>query len=81
MGDYNGWSNKETWAVGLWMMDAFKDMASEKEWEKEEFAKHIEEFVWDNIEAPKEGCLLLDIVMTYLNTVDWQELADAALEN
>jgi len=55
-------------------------MASEQEYEAEEFAEVLENTVWEIVEHPKEGCLLLDIITNYLQAVDWKELAEAALE-
>jgi hypothetical protein len=81
MGDYNGWSNKETWCVGLWLMDMFKDIASEQKWEKDQLAEHLEELTWETLEVKKEGSLLLDMVITYMQAVNWQEIAEAAMEN
>jgi hypothetical protein len=81
MSDYNGWSNKETWCVGLWLMDHFRDIAKENTWEKESLSEHLEELTWETLEVKKEGSLLLDMVITYMHAVNWEELAAAALED
>lgn len=80
MSDYNGWSNKETWCVGLWLMDHFRDIAKENTWEKESLSEHLEELTWETLEVKKDGSLLLDMVITYMHAVNWEELAAAALE-
>lgn len=81
MGDYNGWSNKETWCVGLWLMDMFRDIAKENTWEKESLSEHLEQATWEVLEFKPEGSLLLDMVQTYMQAVNWEELAVAALED
>lgn len=82
MSDYNGWSNKETWCVGLWLMDHFRDIAKENTWEKESLSEHLEEATWEILEVKQEGgSLLLDMVQTYMHDVNWEELAVAALED
>jgi len=80
MGDYNGWSNKETWCVGLWLMDMFRDIAKENTWEKESLSEHLEQATWEILEIKQEGSLLLDMVQTYMQAVNWEELSVAALE-
>lgn len=82
MSDYNGWSNKQTWCVGLWLMDWFRDIANEKEWDEESLAQALEDATWDHLsEVPEGGSLLLDMVTTYMHDVDWNELARAASED
>jgi hypothetical protein len=82
MSDYNGWSNKETWCVGLWLMDMFRDIAKENTWEKESLSEHLEEATWEILEVKQEGgSLLLDMIQTYMHDVNWEELAVAALED
>lgn len=83
MSDYNGWSNKETWCVGLWLMDMFRDIAKENTWEKESLSEHLEEATWEILEVnikQEDGSLLLDMLQTYMHAVNWEELAAAALE-
>ena len=82
---YNGWSNKATWQVNLWMGDYFNVLANESDWSEniEDFANELEQVTWDSLNelgATKETSLLLDILLSYMAEVNWQELAENAIE-
>lgn len=47
----------------------------------ESLCEHLEQATWDLLEVKQEGSLLLDMVTTYMQAVNWQELAEAAMEN
>lgn len=66
---YNGWTNRETWLVNLWLGDHLQDMAEEGHaWD----ADGLEDYVHEVIQPPTEG-LLADLCG--LSMVDWVELA------
>lgn len=71
---YNGWKNKETWLVQLWLGDEFQTCNLT-------CAEEIEEFVRDivNEECPENG-LVSDFIITSLSEVDWRELEEHAKE-
>lgn len=85
--EYNGWTNKATWQVHLWLGDYFRDVASQSDWEEniDGLASELEELTWDSFEAesginPREGSLLLDMLNSSMAEVNWGELAKAAIE-
>lgn len=82
---YNGWKNKETWQTWLWHGDWFCDIASEgrfgEEWDVASLEGMLEDSVWESLtEVPEGGSFLLDIVSSFIDAVDWRELAEAALD-
>ena len=82
---YNGWTNRETWAIGLHLMDALTDQIIEDidHWAVDDTAaagRLFQAFVDDMInEADLSGqySLLLDLLD--LSQVNWQELGRHAL--
>jgi len=73
---YNGWTNYETWMVGLWFNDGFdKHSASELD------ADAYRDWVWDYLEDNKDiSGFLADVVTGFLGSVNWAELADHVRE-
>ena len=69
---YHGWTNYETWMVGLWFNDGFdKHSASELE------ADDYRDWVWDYLEDNTELTgFVADVVMGFMASVNWAELAD-----
>lgn len=86
---YNGWSNRETWLVNLWLGDFFFQLAENsrefdgKSPEIADFAYQIEEFinemVWTKVD--NDSGLLQDLINDSLSNIDYYELAQATLEN
>jgi hypothetical protein len=82
---YNGWTNRETWAIGLHLMDTIIDLiiADKDEWAASDIkdaADIFQDLVEEQIEmAELDGCpLLLDLLD--LSQVNWQELGQHALD-
>lgn len=75
---YNGWRNRETWIVGLWlgneehlyraMMDIIREIPNP--YMREDA---LRELINDEIQA--EG-FTFDLVNTALNRVDWQAIIE-----
>ena len=65
---YNGWRNKETWLVNIWLGDHLHTCNLTC---AEEIEEHVRELVDD--ERPENG-LVADFIQTALSEVDWREL-------
>jgi hypothetical protein len=83
---YNGWTNRETWAIGLHLMEMITDQIIDDldNWastDTEEAGQLFEDFVDDMIEdacLANQYMLLLDLLD--LSQVNWQELGQHALD-
>ena len=67
--DYNGWTNRETWVLYLWLGDYFQDVANDGQ---HLMADYIEETVWDMLEEANVPDMFKDMID--LNAVNWREL-------
>ena len=77
---YNGWKNKETWLVNLWMGDYFQDMAEEGAFKgclEAEIADRLEQMVVDYTDetVKQESGLIADFLNMCLAEIDFWELA------
>jgi len=75
---YNGWANFETWKVNLEVFDGYDP---DGQWQT---AESVEEFVEEVIFSEAAGRsfdLLADWARTFIERVDWQEIADAINSN
>lgn len=70
MSDYNGWKNKETWLVNLWLGEHFTALQEEGE---EATPAMIKELVEDCCEQT-DG-FVTDLLNCALGSIDYHELA------
>lgn len=74
---YNGWKNKETWLVGLWLGDMFAS-------DQEEGIEISEEYIRSTVEsfADESGLdgFLADLLNASLSEIDYFELAAHYME-
>lgn len=67
---YEGFTNKETWLVNLWLGDTLRECNLT-------CAEEISEYVHEQVdeERPETG-LVSDFISTSLSEVNWQELEE-----
>ena len=82
MTKYNGWTNYETWLVGLWYGDSyneyFLDQFREGELLQRVNADQLRDYVIEGFmddQMPENG-LVTDLVNNAMSQVNWRELAD-----
>ena len=77
---YNGWLNQQTWNVNLNYEELFQNIAEEQTFDDvDSLAEAFESIVFElELENGKldENSMAYNIVCTYLNQVDFQELAE-----
>jgi uncharacterized protein CbrC (UPF0167 family) len=77
---YNGWTNKETWLVNIWYLDAMQYAFSEGPVSVEALEETVKDYA--NLDAGYDfhdwlpAGLLSDFINTYWAEVNWHELAD-----
>ena len=90
MTQYNGWANYETWRVNLEMLDGMSiqdfgvsvrtsDLDEVNE-QVATLAESLEAYVVEMVEQDAKG-FALDLALSFLNEVDWQEIAEHMWED
>ncbi len=84
---YNGWKNRETWCVNLWLSSDTPELyqeARDAAWQlvaeghhPDHFREFVEAYVFGD-EAP--ASLGTDLIMGALSVVDWHAVVDALTE-
>ena len=74
MSDYNGWTNKETWLVNLWLGDDFAQISEEGEVITEAFIRETVEEICETETKSVEGRFLLDLLNCALGAINYDEL-------
>jgi hypothetical protein len=84
MEKYNGWANYETWRVHLEMLDGMTaedfgisaaDVENDRDDAVSRLSQTLGEFVYETVDSQASG-FALDIARSFLNSVDWYEIAD-----
>ena len=89
--DYNGWTNKPTWAVALWidndrgLQQATSEAASDYVRSDEESAKHdlsdwLKDYIENDIYPELPASMYSDLLNWALAYVDWDSLAEHYVE-
>lgn len=78
---YNGWSNRETWMVNLWMTNEecyyYKLRNIQKCYETvSEQAQQLEEYIRFVVESVASQGLVGDMLSSSLGRVDWVEVIE-----
>ena len=83
--EYNGWSNRETWATALHLnndQDSYyhaKSMAEGYADDKSGFADALEEYVTELLDADWDGVRYMRLDIGSLWRVNWREVADSLI--
>lgn len=74
---YNGWKNRETWLVCLWLGDLFDDdIANGEEISAGYIEQVVEEMVSALLESPDANGFLVDLLNGALSEIDYREIAE-----
>jgi hypothetical protein len=76
MSEYNGWTNKETWLVNLWLGDYFVELSEEGQIITEVFMREtVDEYVGHRFGGDSvESGLLADMLNCALGEINYSEL-------
>ena len=81
--EYNGWTNRETWVVNLWLTNDecyYEELRSIiKNFDSDEQAEELEQYVHWIIDVD-EASMTSDLLSTSLGRVNWHEIARANQE-
>jgi hypothetical protein len=90
MTQYNGWANYETWRVNLEMLDGMtpEDFGvnirhldlDEVDEQVTRLSESMAAYVQEMVEQDAKG-FALDLALSFLNEVDWYEIADHMLSD
>lgn len=82
---YNGWKNKPTWLVHLWLSNdqASYEIARElaNKYQPNQAAAALKELVEEAAPAANDGTLHGDLLSWAIAMVDWNSIYEAFLEN
>jgi hypothetical protein len=77
---HNGWTNRATWVVNLWIGDELSDKAQEGMTIKPDDAENLVQDLVGQTTNTVEDAFATDLIMLALSEVNWEEIADAARE-
>jgi len=76
---HNGWTNRETWIVNLWLGDSLAEYVRDTAGE-EITTEQARCYVEDCLDSAMVNGLASDLLDQVLDHVSWQEIANAANE-
>lgn len=78
---YNGWKNKETWLVNLWIGDYFAELQEEGTLITRDFVKEtVEEYCQGAMGNDVESAFVVDLLNCALGKIDYLEIANHYVE-
>lgn len=78
---YNGWTNRETWLVNLWIGYNLEEYKNEGQEITEDFVKQFVYQIIDFDVFSVENVFLSDLVNSTLDDVNWREIANCYKES
>ena len=75
MSGYNGWTNKETWLVNLWLGDHFVELSEEGQTITEAFIRETVEEMCSVDGKSVEGGFMADLLNCALGEINYFEIA------
>jgi len=74
---YNGWINKETWLVNLWLGDMFtEDQEAGTEITADYIEQLVDEMASALLDGPDANGFMTDLLNCALGEIDYHELAE-----
>ena len=73
---FNGWTNKETWLVNLWLGDMLYEQAEEEEITAEYIEEMVDEMASALLDGPDANGFLTDLLNCALGEINYHELAE-----
>ncbi|NCU38750.1 hypothetical protein EOL96_06915 [Candidatus Saccharibacteria bacterium] len=82
--EYNGWCNRETWVVNLWLTNDecyYHELcAIVRNFDKDEQAEELEQYVRWLVDTDKRIGITSDLLTASLGRVNWYEIVEANQE-
>ena len=82
---YAGWKTFETWAIRLELLDelTIEDFGISLDDENvvERLSVALEEYVMEYVESATESNFLRQMATTFMNEVDWEEIAQSMVDD
>lgn len=75
MSGYNGWTNKETWLVNLWLGDDLLERSEEGQIITADFIREMVDEICETETKSVEGRFLFDLLNCALGEINYHELA------
>jgi len=74
---YNGWKNKETWLVNLWLGDMFtEDQEAGTEITADYIEQLVDEMASALLDGPDANGFMTDLLNCALGEIDYHEIAE-----
>ena len=88
MPNYQGWTNRETWLVALWLnneqglQDTAQSIARTTQLREaeQELSQWVQDLAEDHLKGPGRPSFVMDMIGDYLAGVNWTEIVESLRE-